>query len=343
MGSFVCLLFTCVVFLLLGFSIDAAAIANVDAGAGDLKNSSPFFFVWPLFLTIALAGSFGGFVHALESDKTHIIKIPFHGGLADSGIWGHIFIGICGAFVAIAVVLAIFGFDIEPLVDKSKFGATSIKLMFYIAGISIVGGYSGLPIISLISNAALKKVQRQVEALENSDIEKSIELKKVSSDFAAIQAELHAKESELKEVTAKSVLLTAESHAKNGFFLEAIEIILSEYLPEHSDDPKAYHWLALCEKRRGNLQSALNYVNKSIALKKSRLAYFNFACYKNLLDFPKSEVYSALRSAWQYADTEMDRKRFLSGLKDDEDLATLRGSDEFNALIAECEASKNIA
>ncbi|MCT7942428.1 hypothetical protein [Shewanella holmiensis] len=337
MGSLVCLLFTCVVFLMLGFSIDAAAIASV--GTSDLKNSSPIFNVWPLFLTVAIAGSFGGFVHALESDKTHVIKVPFHGDIADSGIWGHIFIGICGAFVAIAVVLAIFGLDVEPLVDKTKFGVLSIKLMFYIAGISIVGGYSGLPIISLISSAALKKVQKQVEALENSDIEKSIELKKFSTDFAAIQAELDAKVIELKEVTAKSVLLTAESHAKNGFFLEAIEIIINEYLPEHSNDPKAYHWLALCEKRRGNLKEALSYVSKSIELKKSRLAYFNFACYKNLLDFPKVQVYDALRSAWKYADTEMDRNRFLSGLKEDEDLASLRESEQFKALIAECEAS----
>ncbi|MGL4936248.1 hypothetical protein, partial [Shewanella sp.] len=98
--------------LCLGFSIEASTLpqeSNIGVSA---------YSIWPLFWTTVISGSFGGFVHALESEKTHAMKVPFDGRLADSGIWGHVFIGGCGSIVAVAVMIAIFGLDITAIASN---------------------------------------------------------------------------------------------------------------------------------------------------------------------------------------------------------------------------------
>lgn len=323
----------------LGFAIEASTLSpdNVVQQAA--------FSMWPVFFLVVMTGSFGGFVHALENEKTHEIKSPLNGTLTDSGVWGHVFIGICGAIVALAIMIAIFGLSIDPVAISEASATLKLKTAIYIAAIGIIGGYSGLPIISLISNAALKKVQKQVDDLQTSDEKKRQELTKVSgklkavsSKFTNLQEELNTKEQELQDVTLKSSLLSAESHARNGFFQEAIDELLTKYLPEKDDEPKAYHWLALCEKRLGNYQVALDYVCKSLELEKTRLGYFNLACYKHLLDKPNKEVYDALHSAWSCSTTLLDKKRFVKGLQSDPDLTKLRDNEkEFKELLLQYE------
>lgn len=335
MGTFIAILATATLAFILGFTIEASTLLSPST------TSNAQFSMWPLFTIVVITGAFGGFVHALENDETHEIRVPFAGKLADSGVWGHVFIGICGAFVAVAIMISIFGLDIGPLAIITDPPTESLKVIFYIIAIGIIGGYSGLPIISLISNAALKKVQRQVEALEDADAQKKQELEKVTDElesvsfnFKNMQNELSIKENELVEVTLKSVLLTAESHARNGAFQDAIKELLENYIPYKADEPKAYHWLALCEKRLGNNKEALNYVIKSLELKKSRLGYFNLACYKHLLDLPKQEVYDALHLAWAHTDSLIDKKRFIDGLQNDKDFTKLRESDsEYQKIV----------
>lgn len=323
----------------LGFAIEVSTLSpdNVVQQAA--------FSMWPVFLLVVMTGSFGGFVHALENEKTHEIKFPFNGTSTDSGVWGHVFIGICGAIVALAIMIAIFGLSIDPVATSGASATLKLKTSIYIAAIGIIGGYSGLPIISLISNAALKKVQKQVDDLQTSDEKKGQELTKVSgnlkavtSNFTELQTELQAKEQELQYVKLKSSLLSAESHARNGFPQEAIDELLTKYLPEKIDEPKVYHWLAVCEKRLGNYQAALDYVCKSLELEKNRLGYFNLACYKHLLDKPNKEVYDALRSAWAYSTTFLDKERLVNSLQSDEDLTKLRDNEkEFQDLLSRYE------
>ncbi|MFT4929795.1 MAG: hypothetical protein ACI8WB_005930 [Phenylobacterium sp.] len=170
MGTLLAFFITSLITLSLGLVIETS-ITPVGVTAQMIH-----FAVWPLFLTTVIAGACGGFVHALEDNSTHEIKMPFHGQQVDSGVWGHIFIGICGAIVALAVMAAVFGLKLENILAQSDAQSEMLKTAFYVAAISIVGGYSGLPIISVVSNAALKKVQRQVEELETSDIKQTKKL-----------------------------------------------------------------------------------------------------------------------------------------------------------------------
>lgn len=344
MASFMALLFTGLITGLITFSLGFAlqgSITPVEPVAEFVR-----FAIWPLFWVTIIAGACGGFVHALEDNDTHEIKVPFHGKQVDSGVWGHVFIGICGSIVALAVMVALFDLKIENILVVANAQTQMLKTAFYVAAIGIVGGYSGLPIISLVSNAALKKVQRQVEELTSSDVAQQEKLSEVSQELEAVsvkhtelQHELAGKEKELKKVTLQSILLTAERNARNGDYIDAINAINTSYLPQDSKNPKVYILLALCEKRLGSLDAARSYINASLELKKSSLGYFNLACYTHLLGKPVDGVYEAIRNAWIYSDTMDDKKRLVNGLQTDSDFASLRGTEvEFDQILKGFEA-----
>jgi hypothetical protein len=321
---------------ILGYSIDASA--NIQT----IKNTHTLFYIWPLFLITVISGAFGGFVHALETENTHGIKFTVNGKETDSGVWGHTFVGICGSIVALAIMIAIFGLKIDPLITNNNPVSNVLQTSLFIAAIGIVGGYSGLPIISLISNAALKKVQKQVDALETSDASKQKKIVEVTTDLHAmskshdkLQNELTQKNQELRESKLTGILLLAESSARNGFFEDAITALKNDYLPIKADDHRVYHWLAFCEKRLGNLEKAIEYAKKSISLKDTRLGYFNLACYINLLDSSKDQVYDALNKAWNSCESTTDKNKFIDGLQNDKDFTNLRVSNDkgFSALV----------
>lgn len=302
--------------------------------------------VWSILILTIISGAFGGFVHALENDRTHEIKLPFHGKEADSGIWGHVFIGMCGSVVALAVVMAIFNFEINPTdAEETLSTAIIIKKMFYVSAVGIVGGYSGLPIISMVSNAALKKVQRQVDALETDGAEQKKEIKKLKEEedqqklqLFNMSNELTQKNTQLKESQLQITLLTAESHARNERYSDCITLLTDKYLPQDDKNAKAWMWLAFCEKRLNNIQKAYEYICKSLELEETRLAYFNKACYTFLLGRPEQDVYSCLRLAWQHATNDIDKKRFLAGLLNDKDFNKLREQESFKGFRSEFDA-----
>lgn len=305
------------------------AIKSHSGTIQDLKPNLSFM----IFALVTFGGCLGGFVHALESSDTH--KLHVSGIETDTGAWGHVFIGICGGLVALAVILGIFGMDFSSILNSN--GASqqfiALKYTFYILAIGILGGYSGLPIISLISNAALKKVQEEVEQLKK-ETEKDVkDLKetedKLTTAVTAFEIQLKSKTEELQKVTLQSILLTAESYARSERYSEAIELIRSNYLTVDDQEHKAYFWLALCEKRSGNLDKAMEYIQKSLSLKKSRIGYFNLACYQALKGYPVDDIISTLKLAWQEACTDFDKKHFKDGLKKDEDFAGLRDKPEF--------------
>ncbi|MCL1059739.1 hypothetical protein L2729_17345 [Shewanella gelidimarina] len=318
-----------IIFFVMGMTFDLGAVAyasTLQTGSGSTSAST--LSVWPIFTTVAFSGALGGLVHALESDSTHQIQVPFNGKLADTGAWGHIFIGFCGAFVAVAIMMAIFGFNIGHALGIKADFAEGLKYFFYLAAVGIIGGYSGLPIIALVSNAALKKVQQEVDQLKISE-------KVTKETMGKMKLKLREKDEQLISVSLQSILLTAQSLANMGSYNEAILKIEKEYLPSKDDDSKAYHWLAYCEKRLGNVTKAIEHVTMSIQLKPSRLGYYNLACYMNILDYPKDEVIRTIQNAWKFSDTKLDQEKVLSGLQDDEDFVSLAEQSDFKALITQ--------
>lgn len=298
---------------------------------------------------VGFGGLLGGLVHSLETIETH--QLMLNGKLADTGAIGHMFIGFCGAYVALAVVMIIFGMDIGVVFGANAQISLVIKYVLYLLAIGIVGGYSGLPIISLISNAALKKVQQQVDELKKSEVQTKLDVGAINEDSNELKHKVDALTKsenklkiEIKEMELKNVLLTAESHARNEEFTRAIDLLKTKFLPFKEKDALAYHWLALCEKRRGQLKEAVEYVKIAINLSPSRLGYFNLACYLQLSGEDDLKVIETLKLAWKYAETLWDKKKLLNGLKGDKDLDSLRNRDllAFVDLINEIESQMKV-
>lgn len=289
--------------------------------------------VFKIFLLVSVGGMLGGFVYALETKDTYTIVRK--DAEFDTGAWGHIFIGFCGGLVALAVILGVFGLDLSSISTSATPQFTSVKYTFYVLAIGILGGYSGLPIISLISNAAIKKVQQEVDQLKK-DTEKEVDNLKKSEEqlqntVKHFEGQLRQKNDELHTVTLQSILLTAESHARNGNFNEAIELITNKYLKVDKDEPKAYFWLAFSEKRRGNVKKAIECIKQSIKLKPSRTGYFNLACYLSLDSRPIGEVIDALSNAWNETLSDQDKEKFKENLQSDKDFDNVRTTAEFVA------------
>lgn len=281
--------------------------------------------VLSLVFLVGFGGICGGLVHALESEKSH--QLIFNGKMSDTGAYGHMFIGFCGAYVALAVVMIVFGMDLANALDHPTKISVIVQYMFYLLAIGVIGGYSGLPIISLISNAALKKVQQEVDALKKQEEQFKDEVDSLKAQEKNFELELNTQKDKVGNLYLQNLLLKAESHARNEEFTKAVELLETEFLPRDDNNPAAYHWLALCEKRRGNVFKAVQHVKKSVELSPSRLGFFNLACYLNLNGEPASKVIENLKLAWQNARTDSDKNRFYKGLQDDEDLASLRSTN----------------
>jgi len=302
----------------LGCAFELGVIQLISTAQASSKDIGTIVSLWPLISIIAICGGSGGFVQALECDDYHEIPI-LNGKKVNSGVFGHVFIGVFGAIVAISLMIGVFGLELNHVLNVSDNLAESLKTFFYIAAISVIGGYSGLPIISLVSNAALKKVQHEVDSLKKEGKER--------------QERVDAIESDSDKIKLENVLLRADSYANGEYYTDAIELLENHYLSVTKGDYKAYNLLAFCEKRTHNVQKAREYIEKSIKLQPSRVGYFNLACYLALLDQPEAKIYNAISKSWEYAESVEEQKRLITCLEKDKDFITISSEDEFKRLI----------
>jgi len=311
----------------LGCAFNLGVAQLISPAQASLGNLASAISIWPLITIIAICGGSGGFVQALECENYHEIPLPFNDKKVDSGIFGHIFIGIFGAIVAISLMIGIFGLEIKYVLNANEELAESLKIFFYIAAISVIGGYSGLPIISLVSNAALKKVQHEVDSLkkEGRERQQNMDVMKQDSD----------------DIKLENILLKADSYANSRYYAEAIELLEKDYLSVTKDNYKAYNLLAYCEKHNHNIQKAREYIEQSIKLQPSRVGYFNLACYLTLLDQSKSQVYTAISNSWEIAESVKEKKRLICCLKDDDDFTMIKNEEEFKNLITKFQDELN--
>lgn len=290
------------------------------------EEGSPIVQVWPIFMIIALSGAFGGSVHHLESDSAHSLSLPLGTKRQNTGIFGHIFIGFCGAIVATALFLVIFRLPLSDALNPQTDFTDGIIVLFYLAGIGIVGGYSGLPIISLVSNAAIKKLQREVDQLKYSE-------QKTLSRVEELEDELEEKEGELDEVQKNYILLLVENYITQNECKRAIDLL--ENSNEQFKETYEYHIvMAYCLKRLNDRERALEFAEKATRIKPSRLSYFNKACYMALLGRPANQVCEVLAESWTQAiqEGELEKEKFLKGLAGDADLDSIRNSKEYRDL-----------
>jgi len=308
--------------------------------------------LWCLLGLVVISGSIGGLIFSLSSDRTHTVKLPFAEREADSGAVGHIIIGIGGAIVAITAGIPIFNLEDELALFDRIWTADSIPpgvvlASSYITAIGVIGGFSGLRIISGLSDAMLQKILNDVEQLQSESKELDANLQRNFEEDQRRQKQLEETErhlskaeEQLKDTIAKNELLTGLFLIDTGDVESGISRI-TNYLDEHPDHPKAWIWLARGYKRIGKIEDAIMYAQKALELEPTDwLAWFNKACYLSLKDEPEiGGVVQAFRNAYKFVPRDR-RAELLADLEDgkDCDFDKVRTSEPVRKLIEELKA-----
>lgn len=223
--------------------------------------------LWCFIGLIVIAGGLGGLVYTLSAPTSHSFRVPWHGKEFDSGFIGDIFIGICGAFVAIGAAIPVFELDVsvfELYWSTSNEPQGLIKPTIFVLAIGVVGGFSGLRMISGLSDAMLQKLEKEVKNLDTELKLNSQNDQKLRNDYK---------------------LLEGRFFIVSGQAAEGVSLI-QEYLEDTSNqsNSKAWCWLAIGLKRIHKIRDALDAIQKAINIEpKNWLHYYNKACYQALL------------------------------------------------------------
>lgn len=273
--------------------------------------------LWSLLSIILLGGGLGGFAFSLEDSCSHTVRLPWKGQTVDTGFLGHLLVGISGAFVAIAASIAVLELNVWPIVGYSiqdlalplfTDKATPpealkllVKSMVYTVAVSVVGGYSGLRLISGFSSALLQRVEKELQNVKE-DVNK----------FTKTQKSL--------ELAKIHILM------ENGEFEEAIEL-LQESLANDPTQAKAWSWLGRAFRKIDKPEEAIDAAKKAIKCDNKDWIYqFNLACYFfTIADGFYDEGKVLLKKAGDFAiKNEANRLKFAQQLRADPDLEKLR-------------------
>lgn len=292
--------------------------------------------VWSIFFMITLSGIGGGAVYSLENEKSHCLDTPPNGNSFNTGYIGHAFIGAIGAFVAAGLALIIFDIDLSIIFDINENNRGDIlETYIYLTLISTIGGYSGLSIISNLSNAAIKKLRQEI----NHDLSQSVQEAKEREN--ALKKKLRAESEErmgvVKEenehLKAQIGMLHASNLLDTGDFKDAYTTIQKEVIDRGQENARAYLLLAYSANHLGNIAEALELVTKSLKLENSFLGWFNKACYLNKLGNNIETVMEALTRSFEIVqDDGVNLKKFKELLQMDDELDNIRQQEQFKDL-----------
>ena len=297
--------------------------------------------IWCLLGTMAFSGALGGFIYTLNSPTSHTFRIPWMGEY-DSGFLGHVIIGIGGALVAVAAAVPILDLNLNIFIGvTSKLGNPEplIPGLFYIIAIGIIGGYSGLRIISGLSDAMLKKLQQEMaenmEETKRSLAKKEEEIQKLKQEVDNNFIEDQKRDSELKSALAKTELLQGNFLIFSGKPDQGVEKLL-QYLKSNHEDAIAWSWLAMGYKRIGKIEEAVNAVCKAIELTPDKWVYhFNLACYYSMARKDLVLIKSSISKAIHTAADENDVKEIIESLTSDADFENILSLPEYRDFVSE--------
>lgn len=289
--------------------------------------------IWCLLSLIILAGILGGFIYTLNSTTTHKFRLPFQNNDIDAGFFGHIIIGVGGAFVAIAAAVALLDLDLSIYTNtwsSDKPPKDIIPSVLYVIAVGIIGGFSGLRIISGLSDAVVKKLQQDFEIAKR-------DVADLSTKLAQNYQEDKKREQTLKEEHYKNILLEGKfliNAANPHDGISKIEQYLEAPDADNSKNHKAWSWLAMGYKRIGNIDKAIEIADIALSYKPDNWLYhYNKACYLALSNKDPKGTYQSLKSALSYSRDQESYQELKQLLTEDPDFENIRENDEFMQLI----------
>ena len=143
--------------------------------------------LWQLFSISAGSGIAGGLAYSLATNESYKLAFPWiHRQEKKStsssaplqeksdssnpinpefntGCIGDLVVGGINGLVTLMILATVFDFDLQPLLNSSKGanGTSYENAIVQLVGWCIVGGFSGLKLISSLSNHFLKQVQEE--------------------------------------------------------------------------------------------------------------------------------------------------------------------------------------
>ena len=277
------------------------------------------------FITIVIvSGMLGGFIYSLDTSDTHQLTFPWKGEAKDTGWLGHVLIGAGGAVIAIAAYVLLVKVDLGFIVEldnitpyKSGWKEETVKQALYFAAVGILGGYSGLRIISGTSGTLIKQLERELKS-QGSRLDKQTQ-----------STRKHVTELEFDTKVQQGILNIHGGNYEQS--LSDLDIALKVYKQNtdiiHKNKIVAlYSWRGNTLKRLGKITEALDSINTAIKLseKPKPLHYFNRACYVWLSTKNAADTSDALNSAIVSVSSSPEAKQLEKMIMNDEDLDIFR-------------------
>ena len=295
-----------------------------------------------VFGVITLSGALGGIVTSLDSNEEHAFFIPFSGNELHSGFIGHCFIGVCGAFVGLSAALLFTPFELSIFWEDSDISHL-LKPLIITISIGIIGGFSGLPIISKLSNHAIKKIETAMN-------EQKVELKN-QQKIIQEEKDKNLKQEEDIEKTKLNIDNTMKelNQAKDDLNYNGAMINLNgekyevayEYFKKLNDSDSyksnENYWInrAYIEKRCGKLTDALSSIDKALVINQNSLyGLYNKMCYVCLLSQDESKFIDLYMKILKL-DKDPKFETIKDNISKDPDLEILRKSSAYEEVKSE--------
>lgn len=287
--------------------------------------------MFTFILIVMFTGMLGGLIFALDTSHTHKLTFPWNGDAKDTGWFGHVLIGAGGAVISTAAYVLVARVDLNfivvldnPLPYQSGWSANAINQALYFSAVGILGGYSGLRIISGMSDTMVKKLEKELKAQGTRIDQQSNKTQKT---------EKHIIELEFDNKMQQGILnLYSQNYEQS---LSDLDLALATYKrnTDAIDRKKVialYGWRGNTLKRLGRPDAALDSINLSIKLNDAPkpLHYFNKACYTWLSTENLEHTVRALNDAISIAKAASDVEYLRKILQDDDDLEKFRKDNE---------------
>lgn len=258
-----------------------------------------------LVIVVAVFGGLGGLISFWDPNVRFL----------NTGWFGHIFAGIAGAILSVALGVAVFRIELDSFGyawDYTTQLAVLPELM-YIAGLAVLGGYASLSLMPTLSNIALKRLEDEVSKAREETSEVMKKTSKLSSEENYVKGKIAFK---------------LDSNWETALFY------CEEALKENPEHANAWATKSMSLKRIGRLNEALEAAQKAVNYDSNDWRkWFNVACYQARLGLDFSEIEPTLKKCRQLVDKNQESRANLKLLLEtDDDLSSLRDIEAFQEI-----------
>lgn len=259
-----------------------------------------------LVIVVGVFGGLGGLISFWDPNVRFL----------NTGWVGHIFAGIAGAILSVALGIAIFKIEMDGFGQAWDYATqlTVLPELIYIAGLAVLGGYASLSLIPTLSNLALQRLREEVKGVKDEVIKDKEKTSKVSAEDS---------------FTKGRFVFMVEKDCERALYW------FNEALKENPGHAGSWSNKAMMLSRLKRYSEAVEAVEKAVIYDPDDWKkWHNLACYKSRLGLNFSEIKPILEKSMFIVTKNTDQMAiFKESLETDEDFANLRDIEDFTTFI----------